>query len=393
MKKTLIALAVAGSFVCGAAYAQSSNVTLYGRINLDLESVSSGDHSNLGRSQRLQSNASRIGVRGSEDLGGGLKAIFQVESQFAGDAGGGSLATRDTYVGLQGSWGSVRFGNMLTPIDALHAIWGNAPTFTTSILNTEALWTQNPYGHGFSVKPVSYNSKGEVTGFTTTSGWQFAQRKGNSVRYDSPNLNGLKFALHVIPLDEGGTEDDTSIAYSANVIYSNAGLQVGGGLEYVNWAGKKGAYGTDHKDSDFEATLTGGYDFGFIRPAAVIEYTKTKNTDLKGYLDDNNDSTNRWLYGLSLTAPLGAGKAYVAGVYAAKWKHTDDTSAWQAEVSYTYPLSKRTQVYAGYVYIDNDDNATYSFGTNGNNGGATQSTGVVSGTNQQGLILGMVHFF
>jgi predicted porin len=394
MKKTLIALAVAGSFVCGAAYAQSSNVTLYGRINLDLESVSSSSHSSLGRSQRLQSNASRIGVRGSEDLGGGLKAIFQVESAFNGDTGGGNLATRDTYVGLQGSWGSVRFGNMLMPEDAIHAIWGNAPTFTTSILNTEALWTQNPYGNLYI--PNSSTLDG-----SKVKAWQFGQRWGQSVRYDSPNLNGLKFAIQVVPLDESGDKDDTSIAFGANAIYSNAGLQVGLGLEYVDWNGPNnvaadltsGTAVHQHDSSDFNATLTGAYDFGFLRPALMVSYNSTKKSmTILNNRDffDGNDSTNNWQYGLSLTAPLGAGKAYLGGVYSSKWKHTEDTAAWQAEVSYTYPLSKRTQVYAGYVFINNDDNASYSFATNGN-GAAVGKDG--KGIDQQGLILGMVHFF
>ena len=87
MKKKLVAVAVAG--VLGAplaAHAQTANVVLYGRLNLDLEFVNGKqpDGSNPTVS-RLSANSSRLGVRGTEALGGGLSAIFQVESDIRGD--------------------------------------------------------------------------------------------------------------------------------------------------------------------------------------------------------------------------------------------------------------------------------------------------------------------
>src|SRR5512141_1799469 len=172
MNKKLVALAIAGAFALPmAAQAQTANVTMYGRLNVDMEIVSgtqaSGSNPHV---FRLSSNSSRWGVRGTESLGGGLNAIFQIESSINGDAGGGTLAGRETFVGLQGSWGTFKMGNFLAPYDDIHPIFGNVPTLTTSILSTAALWAQGP--------------------IAKTAGG-FDARLGNSIRYDSPNFSGF----------------------------------------------------------------------------------------------------------------------------------------------------------------------------------------------------------
>src|SRR5213076_1667386 len=149
MNKKLVAVAVAGLLAAPlAAQAQTANVTLYGRLNIDYELVNGrqSDGSNPWVS-RLSSNSSRLGVRGTESLGGGLNAIFQIESNVSGDTGNAAssgLASRETFVGLQGSWGKATIGKFLMPLDDLHPIFGNAPTMTTSILSTAALWAQGP---------------------------------------------------------------------------------------------------------------------------------------------------------------------------------------------------------------------------------------------------------
>src|SRR5437763_2849772 len=171
MNKKLVALAVAGAFALPmAAQAQTANVTLYGRLNVDLEFVK-GKTCNAATStvtgapgtaagcfvglptentsnplvKRLSSNSSRLGVRGTESLGGGLNAIFQIESSVSGDTGNSSTSSfgsRETFVGLQGAWGTFKMGKFLMPYDDLHPISGNVPTYTPSILSTADLWAQ-----------------------------------------------------------------------------------------------------------------------------------------------------------------------------------------------------------------------------------------------------------
>ena len=97
---------------------------------------------------RVNSNSSRLGVRGTEALGGGLSAIFQIESSIQADSTGGTLAGRETFVGLQGAWGTFKMGYFLAPYDDIHPIFGNVPTLTTSILSTASLWAQGSQAPG-----------------------------------------------------------------------------------------------------------------------------------------------------------------------------------------------------------------------------------------------------
>ena len=199
MNKKLVAVAVAGVLAAPlAAEAQTANVTLYGRLNLTMEAVNGqAVDPNLPATAapvnrtiyRVNSNSSRLGVRGSEALGGGLTAIFQIESSIVADASGGTLAGRETFVGLQGSWGTFKMGYFLSPYDDIHPIFGNVPTLTTSILSTAALWAQ---------------------GSQNNDNGGYDNRNPNSIRYDSPNMKGFTASAQLSTMDAsaatGGTD-------------------------------------------------------------------------------------------------------------------------------------------------------------------------------------------
>src|SRR6202171_3553730 len=224
MNKKLLVPAGARAFASPlAVQAQTANVTLYGRANIDLEFVNGktcqggitgggqGGGGFLracdGRSvagatdaisnptvSRVSSNSSRFGMRGTESLGGGLNAIFQVESNVSWDSGNSSssgIASRETFAGLQGSWGKVTMGKFLMPLDDLHPIFGNAPTFTTSILSTADVWAQ---------------------GNLNKASGGFDARTGNNVRYDSPNYQGFTGALQYSTRDDSGNTTQTPAA-------------------------------------------------------------------------------------------------------------------------------------------------------------------------------------
>jgi predicted porin len=358
MKKKLIAIAVAGLLAAPLAHAQTENITIYGHLNLDVDFVSSATDSSLGKRQRVSSNVSRIGVKGSEPLGDGLNAIFQIESQFAGDVGGGSLASRDTWLGLQGNWGTVRLGYMLTPYNNIHSYFGNAPTYLASILRTGALWAQ--------------------AGPSKADG-SFDARLGNSIRYDSPKIGGFQ-GMALYSTDEA--PGDNGWVGSLGLFYNNAGLQVG--LAYETNQGYRAK-----NVNDQALTVSAAYDFGFIRPAVVYEYLE---------YEVDGGKLKRDMFGGSVTAPIGPGKLYGAILHASKGKGApagssvgalragNKTNATLYELSYSYELSKRTIAYVGYIYIDNNDNANYTFSHNGN---ANTRLGVA----QQGVIFGLVHNF
>lgn len=363
MNKKLVALAVAAVVAAPVAQAQTANVTLYGRLNLDLEYIDV--NRDLPSVTRLSSNSSRFGLRGTESLGGGLNAIFQIESSVVGDAGGGTIAGRDTFVGLQGSWGQVRFGNFLAPYDDMHPIFGNGPSYLTSILATAALWANNG-------------------GYSKATG-AFDDRLPNSLRYDTPNISGFNGGVQVSLWDDAGTGGARD-AYilSAAGSYKNGPFQAG--LAYE--ANKEvRAAGLD----DWAFTATAAWNFGMVRVAGLYERLD---------YDTPTGSLKRDLWGIGFDGPAGPGTWHVMYQNSRDGKggsgrvngltSGDESGAYHLTASYNYPLSKRTAVYVGYSRLANDANASYNFNINPYRAGAASNP---IGARYNGFVLGTIHLF
>ena len=422
MNKKLVAVAVAGVLAAPlAAQAQTANVTLYGRLNIDYELVNgkqapdaAGNQSNPSVS-RLSSNSSRLGVRGTESLGGGLNAIFQIESNVSGDTGNSStsgLGSRETFVGLQGAWGTFKMGKFLMPYDDLHPIFGNVPTYTTSILSTADLWSQ-----------------GTLSKFAGG----FDARLGNSLRYDSPVWSGFNFSSQVSLRDSSGFADNVGpSANPANPIlggdngdhasevrhayvfgiagyYNNGPIQAGLGYERNVKVRNYSVIGGTLNANDWALTATAAYNFGVVRPAIVYERLNYEVPPLLATTGSNMQNLTRNLWGVTATAPVGPGAVYFAwnlarhgagsapdGSRVGGLTKGENTQSTQWELSYTYPLSKRTQVYAGYVKLQNQQNAAYTFNINAYTINTTCTVSQPTcGSNgkPQGLVLGMIHLF
>ena len=360
MTRTLLAILAAGALsLPGASRAQSGDVTLYGRLNLDLEVVRArqdrGDNPTV---TRVSSNTSMFGLRGSEPLQSGLAAIFQIESPILADTGGGNLARRDSFVGLESTrFGTVRIGNFLAPYDDIHVLFGNVPTFTSSILSTAALWSQG--------------------GLPKATGG-FDVQLPNSVRWDSPAHAGLR----------------TSAQYSAVETSDNASV-VSVGAFYGTGAAKLGvAYERNHQvrapdANDSALSLAGLYTFPSLDIGGVYERLE---------YDTPTGSLTRNFFGVGATLAVGPGLVYAFWGHAAEGKGSaadgtrvgglargPGTASDQWEISYTYPMSKRTVLYAGYVRLNNGANASYAFGIN--------PYPPAIGGKPEGLLAGMVHFF
>jgi predicted porin len=382
MQRALVALMLAAAMAAAApAHAQFSNFKLYGSLNLDLEVISGRQSDGTNPTvNRVSSNSSRFGLRGVDYIGGGWNTIYQMESSVPGDTGGSALASRETFVGLQGEWGTFKLGKFLTPYDDIHPIFGNAPTLTTSVLSTAALWAQ---------------------GALTKGQGGFDARLGNSLRYESPIVNGLSGELQYSTRDSSGNADGAigdngdhvselrhANVWSLGAFYSNGPLDLGVAFERntkVRIIGR-------HDDA---FSVTGGYDFGAgnrgfdVRIAGVYERLK---------YDTLGGNITRDFYGISATVPVGGGLIY------AFWGRANDgkgsapdgtqvgavakgpgTASEQWELSYTYNLSLRSLVYVGYVKIDNHANAAYSFGIN--------DYSIAPGGKPSGVVLGLAHFF
>ena len=271
MKKTLIALSLVA--LSGAA---SAEVILYGQAKAGVEVsqtkvTEAGDETKDHTATKIADYGSRIGFKGTEHLGSGLNAIWQVENSVS-LAGGGDWAGRDSFIGLEGGFGKVRAGKLSTSLKDMDA-----------------------------VDPWEYSNQALGLGMFTRTG-----ERVTSVRYDSPVWAGFSFNAQMTPRDNGtavrgegvttGRNDaasDTS-AYYAGLNYENAGLFAQYGVGY-----KKSAYisNSDDSKSGQAHQVQVGYDANNLFVAGGYQYTngwdslKSYNAALASVTDEYNAST------------------------------------------------------------------------------------------------------
>lgn len=314
MKKSLLALAVLSAFA-GAASAQTS-VTMYGVVDMALQHENNGGAA--GSKTALDSgieSGSRLGFKGSEDLGGGLKANFDLEMGVNADNGtssqGGLTFGRQAWVGLSGNFGSVNFGRQYAPI---FIATDSVDPFDAGIISGQA-------GSGTS-----------SSGILGVFGTPF--RTNNTVNYTTSNLGGFS----------------GSLAYSFGEVAgdNSANRQIGLSGTYAN--GPALATVAYHKANDALGNATkilfvgGTWDFKVVKAAAA--YGKT-TTDLNTV--DNKTAM------LGVTVPVGPGN--ILG----SWVHQKNDlvgggKSNQLAVGYTYAMSKRTDLYTSYSRTANDAN-------------------------------------
>ncbi len=308
MNKTLIVAAVS-ALAAGGALAQSS-VTIYGRVNVSAERQDAAGV----KTYKLVNNASRIGFKGTEDLGGGLKAGFQLEHGFNIDTGGASQSTfwaRQAEANLMGAFGGVRMG-----------------TFTS-----EAYFATADY--------VSMHN--HDTGPSSDALYAYIGRNTNKVAYRAPefvkglSIEGAVSAAEGVRSGNSGTTRDYDLA----VNYNLGDLALGFGGERNN---KKEQYAF-RALYDFKSFVAGGYI----------------QRDKEGYNPTEGSTAfgNRTTWRLSGMVPFGASEFHVNFGSAGKYSKVNDSSAKQFTVAYNYNLSKRTKVYTYYTKVDDGKAKVY----------------------------------
>ena len=362
MKKSLIALAVLAA--SGAAMAQSS-VTLYGVADAAVTYVNGND--NWTGLSSGANKTSRLGFRGVEDLGGGLKANFVLEGGFNLDAGDGKSGgatdsgfqfKRQSTVGLAGNFGEVRLGRELT---AAYNATARYDVFGGVGIGQSRLWADGGVLDA-SGTPVA-NQNG--TSLVTTN-----QRISNALTYVSPDFSGFKVGLNY-GFGETTTGNSDSGYLGAGLMYDNGPLSLGLGLERLNSGLNSDAV------SDIDAwSLGGSYDFGVAKLLAGYRESK---------VDRATGENKRLGYYVAATAPVGAGTVRVSyNRYENELANVKD-KADQFAIGYVYSLSKRTSVYGTYAYIKNKDNgSTFKL---------SKDVGVKTNGAQQGFQVGVSHAF
>lgn len=323
MKKSLIALAAVAA--SGVAMAQSS-VTLYGVADIAIGDASDtlGAHAN----SNINNGTSRIGFRGVEDLGNGLKANFQFEQAVSLADGSSPGFQRQAWVGLSGDFGAIRAGRQLTPsFDAVAAY--------------ELTGTAN------------YSAVGLVFGYSGGS------RDNALIKYISPSFGGLSVSVGYVFEDNysiGGYE--TKGHYDIGLIYKNGPLAVA--AAYNN---ARADTGWDSRSNVENANIGAAYDFGGFKLAASYHYNDT----LPGYAGGGVPTVTPGVEGYSIGAslPLGAFSLAADVVYAEQRNGSADGV--DVVVEAKYALSKRTFVYGVYYHADDDGPAYGSHFSDKNN--------------------------
>jgi predicted porin len=362
--RCIAALAAAQCAMAAAPALADNAVTIYGRLNTAAEYVTvttATDGTKLGNIARLTNNRSVFGLRGEEDLGYGLKAIWQVESTLSIDTGAGQIAARDTRLGLQGPFGALFMGNWDTP-------------YTTSTKGYDPYY---PTTAGYMAL-MGNGAAATTDNVENTS--SFDRRQKNSLHYQTPKWNGLGGAFAWGLPEEKLTVPRNPALYSFATAYDRGPLNMTLAYEIHQ------AYQTAGRNDD--AIKAGvSYQFPSTRVSAVYEHLhyRTATGDL------TRDS-----YYVSLVQQVGTGSVRAGFTFASDGagnaKETigsvrsgPETGAFQVTVGYDYPLSKRTAVYAYYSRINNRSNAAYDFAIN--------SVGVHAGADPQTFALGMRHNF
>jgi predicted porin len=313
MKKTLIALAAVAA--TGAAFAQSS-VTLFGRLDASVASVNvetNGVKQYPATKNGIDSsnmNTQFWGLRGTEDLGGGLKANFMLQSNFQIDTGAASanFFDREAWVGLSGGFGAVRLGRQYSAYDVFYGAVNH--TFNSNI---------NVTGDVFGNGVAAYDT-----------------RVSNSIVYFMPTISGFNASIaYGFGEDKTATTSATSHT-SLQVHYAKGPILVGAAVQRKTLAGN---IDRDHN------IFGGSYDLGVAKLTGSYQTSKQASTKDKEYQ-------------VGVSAPVGP--VTLAFGYADSESKTGATTLNSDGYALlgTYNLSKRTTVYVGYESTDLQTNRT-----------------------------------
>jgi len=368
MKKTLVALAVAGVI---APVAQADNVMIYGRIDtsLDYTKVQDGGHS-----KGLSNNYSRFGLRGEENVGNGLVAEFQIENAI--DSTGGVAAgmdRRDTYVGIKGdSFGKVRLGLVSTPTFSL-------------FLGTTGVFDE--------VARASYTDNGSVgvqASKHLSAIGDLGQRISQSVYYRTPDIAGMGFAD--IQLSKGDVQNvPTAITGVNSTVNGSVSRVIDGRIQYgldssplTVGLGVRSAkeVTTDNNNNIF--LLAAKYKYNTLFNIAAAYERDDYKAGVFGYGAANTKADKGYItgqYNLNQNSALIGSLGY-AGNLKVDGTTKADTGARQYTMGAQYDLSNRTRVYGYYTKLDNKDSAGYSIINN-----------APAGKDNDAFVVGVRHVF
>lgn len=344
MKKTALALTLMGLSL--PVFAQSS-VTLFGLLDAGITYTSNvGGHSQVAEQSGIQA-PDLIGVRGTEDLGGGYAAIFLMDGSYSINTGamsGGGVFGRESYVGLSSPWGALTFGHQFDFMyDNLSlARWGH----------------QIPYVSLYQLPDGPFSALGSPLGTFDYSRIAGGAATSNTAKFVSKDFKGLNFgAMYGFSNIAGAGGNSNMESFGAN--YEHGPLRLNAAYTFARDPSiNNGADGIRNFG------FGGRYDFG--RFALDALYTNTHNTFNGAHVDTYE------LGGLVTFAPdffVYAQYIYANGNQAVTNNHVN-----QGGVTFDYLLSKRTDVYLNYIYQHASGNENVFAAISGSSGASSNGT-------------------
>ncbi|MFN2644200.1 MAG: porin [Burkholderiales bacterium] len=381
MQKKLLTMAVAGALAAPCIALAQSSVEVYGTINMAFGRFKYDNATNGAPDVSkwdVAQGASNYGLRGREDLGGGLTAWFQLEENAPLERSNNisiTPASRNSAVGIQGAFGNIFMGQWTTPWADLDALWGVGTVGfwgpVTSIIGRRETT-------GTAPNPNCVNSPGRTGGPTLLAlptqvtcdaveaaggvGHPFWRRASQSVSYQSPVFAGVQVKA-LYQTDESKASGGPAATAGTTVTAADPWLL----STSVQWAGMGGrarvgfAYDR-HKDfttignSDTGWAIKGGWNFGVVDIGLAYETMK--------YKPASGDCKAKQ-YGIAAAVPVGPGSIKGSFSVAKDLEGgagcAGDNGAKEFNIGYEHRFSKRTQVGVGYARIKNDPAAVFTW--------------------------------
>lgn len=369
-KKTLAAAAVLGAFA-GSAFA--ADVTLYGVVDYGFgyqytdADQAKVDNQNNFQLKAGQNSGSRFGLKGTEELGNGLKVSFVLENGFAADTGAfftsGTLFDRQASLAVSGQFGEVAFGRLGQLASSLgsYGLLGATSPFSTGWGDISGVKYVQAAGHTRYNNMVTYKTP-TFAGFTVFAQYSFGDsgkkmQEGNSTVVEHEWAEGKASANRY---------------YGLGATYKTQNLYLVGVVDSVNYGSEQTPASSKTLDDSLTVTLGGNYNFGVLTAYGAFQYfdnaisvgqkyvTATAKIDTAPKVFTNG--AEGWSVGLGVDVPVCGGTAKFAAGYvdAEDTKVSEnDLQRWNVTAGYAYNLSKRTSVYTAATYLQD------SFGTKG----------------------------
>jgi predicted porin len=316
------------------------------------------DNDNGEEDGRMSNNSSRFGIKGDEDLGGGLKAIYQLESNIvniddgtgglAGGSGTGATtanaALRNTFVGFTGSWGTVKLGRHDTAFKDLGRKLDN--------FNEQVGDMRNAIGAG--------------------TGWD--NRISNMIRYESPNFSGLNVVV------QNTSNDGSEVSANTSQKDTSLGVNWSAGPLFLGAAWNEQGTTNVNGNEETGMRLAGAYTFNNIMLGLLWESL----SDMGGV-----DGADRDAMGFAAAMTMGNNKFKFHYLDADKTDNAvtpDGAKLWAIGVDHTF--SKTAMVYLNYASVDNDTGAAVT--TTSSNGGHGETLATTGGKSPTGISTGVI---